>query len=692
MTWLTPLFLIAGLAVAAPIVFHLWQRTPRGRRLFSSTMFLGPSPPRVTRRSRIEQWILLCLRAFALLLLAFGFARPVWRTAAHAPSISSPDKTVAILVDRSASLRRDRFWDALLKRLTSRLDALPNGTHVGLFAFDDRWEAVVPLDAAPGGDEASRRAMIREKLPTLTPGWRGTKLGLGMARTVQALRDFESSRPVREAAELWLASDLAAGADLTGLAGVDWPESLRLEVVTPDLPPGTNAGLQWVESRTDGKGTELRVRVTNAKDSARDRFQLGWDVPDGDRVDIHVPAGQSRTMLAPPRPDGMAETTPLRLFGDDHEFDNRLWSAERRRRSLWILYLGSDAPDDPSGSRFFLEQALAGTTDAQITLRSDVDGTAPVGEAPALVIWTDANVNPPAWLKTTLDGGGAILAAPRSAEDAKLMLTYVGITDADVEEADVPEFSLLSEIDFEDPLFVPFAQARFADFTGIHFWKHRRIRLPTRASRHVLARFDDGDPFLIRESVGEGRCWVVSSGWHSTDSQLARSSKFAPLLHRLLEQSTPLMEHAARADVGSEIAWLSLPGDGPLWIRRPDGATREWSDPAASYADTDVPGIYAASRGGEIESWAVNVAPDESKTDPLPIETLERFGVTTGKSAAEPAPVASPVQQRQLQLEELERRQSLWRWFLLAAFAVLLIETLWASKRVRDAAREAKAP
>ena len=111
MTWLAPLYLAGALAVAAPILFHLWRRTPQGRRAFSTLMFLTPSPPRMTRLSRIEHWALLCLRGLALLLLALAFARPVWRIPATIPIAPEESELVAIVVDTSASLQR--VWAGL---------------------------------------------------------------------------------------------------------------------------------------------------------------------------------------------------------------------------------------------------------------------------------------------------------------------------------------------------------------------------------------------------------------------------------------------------------------------------------------------------------------------------------------------------------------------------------------------------
>ena len=72
---LAPLYALAALAVAGPIIFHLIRRQPQGQQQFSSLMFLQPSPPTLTRRSRVDQWLLLLLRALAIALIAFAFAR-----------------------------------------------------------------------------------------------------------------------------------------------------------------------------------------------------------------------------------------------------------------------------------------------------------------------------------------------------------------------------------------------------------------------------------------------------------------------------------------------------------------------------------------------------------------------------------------------------------------------------------------
>src|SRR5919107_5630083 len=99
MSLLAPLYIAGLLAIAAPIIFHLIRRTPQGRQSFSSLMFLDPSPPRITRRSRLTNIVLLLLRAAALALLAFAFARPFFKQRADGGVSAADGRRVAILVD-----------------------------------------------------------------------------------------------------------------------------------------------------------------------------------------------------------------------------------------------------------------------------------------------------------------------------------------------------------------------------------------------------------------------------------------------------------------------------------------------------------------------------------------------------------------------------------------------------------------
>ena len=69
-------------------------------------MFLRPTPPRLTRRSRLEHLLLLLLRCAVICLLAAGLCAALSSSrpcpSARAPA---PAKRIVVLVDTSASMR-----------------------------------------------------------------------------------------------------------------------------------------------------------------------------------------------------------------------------------------------------------------------------------------------------------------------------------------------------------------------------------------------------------------------------------------------------------------------------------------------------------------------------------------------------------------------------------------------------------
>ena len=53
-------------------------------------------------------------------------------------------------------------------------------------------------------------------------------------------------------------------------------------------------------------------------------------------------------------------------------------------------------------------------------------------------------------------------------------------------EAAVANYAMFGQMDFTHPLFAPFSDPRFGDFTKIRFWKHRKLRdrQTARRTRH----------------------------------------------------------------------------------------------------------------------------------------------------------------------------------------------------------------
>ena len=94
-------FLAAGAAaMTLPLWIHLLLRQKATSMEIGSIRFVKQVVRRTKNRQRIQRWILLALRALAVLLLGLLFARPFFP---ETPADGSTRELV-ILIDRSASM------------------------------------------------------------------------------------------------------------------------------------------------------------------------------------------------------------------------------------------------------------------------------------------------------------------------------------------------------------------------------------------------------------------------------------------------------------------------------------------------------------------------------------------------------------------------------------------------------------
>ena len=719
MSLLAPLYIAGALAVALPILFHLIRRTPQGRQEFSSLMFLAPSPPRITRRSRLSNILLLLLRAAALCLLAFAFARPFLRRSADQSVTQTQGRRVALMVDTSASMRRGDLWTQAKSHVEKVLGELSPADEVALYLFDRQVRpAMTFAEWRETDDPARRAATLRSRLAEAGPTWASTRLGEGLATVADLLAESDSATKSGGDAsaavgrQIVLVSDVQQGSHAEALQGHEWPQNVLLEVRPVTLKQSTNASLQTVrdapgaadeDAAADAKdqppgagGAEarLRVRVTNQFDASREQFSLVWAdergaLPGAEPMKAYVPPGRGQTVRVPWPAPGDRQPDRLILQGDDEDFDNTLYVVPPRTETLRLLFVGDDAPDDTKGLLYYLSNAAGDTARQKVDLvrrnaarpPADVD----LLDARLVVVGSALPPDAAAKLRRWADSGGTVLWVLKDVGAAESMAAAVGAGSFEVSEAPKSDFALLARVDFDHPLFAPFADSRFGDFTKIHFWQHRRVKPAAASAARVLASFDEGDPFLIEQPVGKGRLLIATSGWHPADSQLALSTKFVPLVSQLLRGPDPSGSDPTYV-VGD---WIPVPPelrgensqDAGVAVVSPGGSRLEVPGGATALDATHSPGIYRLTRQGRETSVAVNVAPDESRTAPLPVEELEHWGARLG---SEPRSDELATRQRQLQIMELENRQKLWRWLIVGVLGLLVAETAlagWLARR-----------
>ena len=681
MNFLTPLFLLGGLAIAGPIVFHLIKRTTRERTVFSSLMFLLPTPPRLSKRSRLEHWLLLLLRCLALGLLALGFSRPFFKqTPLDDPTAAQP-KRIVVLVDVSASMRRTGLWAAARERVAATLGKVAAVDQVALYTFDRAATPLLPFEEWNRTAPTDRAALANARLAATSPGWAGTQLGNALITAAEALAENDGKQ-FPGPRQIVLVSDLQAGSRLDALQAYEWPKNVSLDVESVNARNATNAGLQLVADSVDASRAAeavVRVRVSNSADAQREQFKVGWARAEtaggmaGAAIDVYVPPGQSRVVAVPVLKNA-AGLDRIVLTGDDEDFDNTVYVIPPTQQRLTVLWLGNDAPDDVRQPLFFLRRALSDTPRLAVTVvaRNASAQLLPddVGGANIIVVTEPLPSAQAAALREQVVAGKTLVFAPKSAAAAPTLGALLGHEGIALTDVTPTTYAMFAEIDFKHPLFAPFADPRFSDFTKIHIWKYRKLDAATIPDARVVARFDSGDPAVVEAPLGKGRLLVLTTGWQPDDSQLAVSTKFVPLLWSLLELGGGGLGAPAQWIVGETV---------PL----PAGA-----------AEKDLrltePGIRTVTAGGRTLRFAVNLDPNESRTAPLGPDELERLGVPVTQAAPKPAePGDNKIV---LQGIEAENRQKLWRWFIAATLAVLLVESAlagWTARKQNQKQAEA---
>ena len=94
------------------------------------------------------------------------------------------------------------------------------------------------------------------------------------------------------------------------------------------------------------------------------------------------------------------------------------------------------------------------------------------------------------------------------------------------------------------------------------------------------------------------------------------------------------------------------------------------------------PGLYTASGADWSETFAVNLLPAESRTEPIPMDQFQKLGLPMDEAVASPGQLAADV--ATAEKTEANRREY-WQWALLAVLLFVTLETVLAARGSRAA-------
>jgi hypothetical protein len=438
-----------------------------------------------------------------------------------------------------------------------------------------------------------------------------------------------------------------------------------------------NAGPETVlplELWVDGSLAASRLESVTPGTTAPAEFTLRLPVPGAHRVEVRLPPDRypadDRRLL------GIDVTAPVSVLAVDGEPGASLTQSET----------------------FFLQEALrperlAATVPVRVAIAGPASPAAPIPPGTAVVVL--ANVRAPdeqagRVLADYVGAGGSLLVFWGGACDAEAWRRALppGLLPATVAatETSPPERPWrVGAVEYDAPPLAVFRPPAGGTFATASFTLRARLERPLPTSR-VLARFEDGAPWLIERQVGRGRVVFAASTADLEGNDLATRPVYVPLIQRLVLWLAGSLEEASDVEhvAGERLEFTGaadLAGTS-MDVVAPGGASRAVEFRAAAAgsfaatAETGEIGFYRWSRPGRAGLASVNVPAAESDLGPLGADEIEERLRPVRAELVEVSPSGSATDPARLGV------RSLTRPLLLALLAVLLLETVIAGPRL----------
>lgn len=685
---LAPLFLLGLAAIAVPVIIHMIQRERKEVLEFPSLMFVRKIPFHSFRRQRIRHWFLLLLRCAALALLMLAFARPFFRAAALA-AVTDGAREVVILLDRSYSMGYADRWDRAKDAARDAIDGLAADDRATLILFDS------------GAEAGPRSTTDRASLTGLV---NNAELGAGVTRYGPALK---------------LAEGIFEGSDLPRLeavlitdfqrVGVESASGVRFPSGTVLTPIGVGGGDEAVANvsvagvlfnREYFSGRErvvVAARLTNRGAAPVTGLDVALEM-DGREVETLTadlpPNGSTTVDFAAVTLGDAPMAGAVRTGADALPTDDVFNFVVTPGQVVRVLVVGSDRAS--TDANLFLTRALGIGTAPAFDVRTTTSGGFDAAdlEGRQVVILNDAPApsgQTGEALEAFVEGGGGVLvvAGERSAwpADGPDLLPGVVGSPADRDGRG----GSIGFVDYSHPVFEVFAAPRSGDVTTARFFRYRPVEPGPAAV--VLARFDDGNPALSERRVGRGTVLLWASSIDSYWNDLAKKPVYLPFVHRLTEYlgaytpPTPWFSAGQVLNLAEQEVVLGTGGlAGAEYVVMSPSGLRIPVDVGerAGFIDLDEQGFYEVHDANAAETdpltLAVNV--DLAESDLSAVDPEELSSALTGRAGGERADAAPP---REVGAADLERRQAIWWYLLVAAFLLLVAETVVSNRLSRTA-------
>ena len=560
MTFLNPLFLFSLLAVALPLIVHIFSRRRIREIRFSTLRFLESSQRRSMRSVKLRRLLLLALRMIAVALVALAFSRPVIKGRVASLFPGSTPVASCILIDRSYSMGVETENGTLLE------SALKKAEEIAVSAKDDDMIIIASMDEEVRKvyeSEGKGRALAAEAIGRIGISWKATDLRKGVEGAQKMLDETGY-----EARELYIISDFQRSA----LENKDSSQRTKPEKreraagegkarnfiipVWDDL--GGNVTIEDILSPSlvihKGEIIELKITLRNGSSGAGAVSRMSIFI-EGERIinkEITLTPGERKIEKVAFSVDKTGWIRgEVRLKRDKLPFDDRRFFVLNAAEKIRVLLVGEK-------NGFYLKQAVSpeGSEGDMALYKPDIMGitSEAVYKADVIVL----GLGKALWKEDieiikgfVENGGGALIFVRRERKNA---IQEISLLSPEIisRKVNLRDFSLLIPPRVPD-LLLPFSKEEIKGLSRVRFIDDIFVRgIPENA---ILLRFKDRSPFIWKERIGKGTVDFIVFEPTLKGGEFVVSPYFLPVVQQAIIDVAGRSKTAGGIIVGQRAWW-----------------------------------------------------------------------------------------------------------------------------------------
>lgn len=533
MNFLYPQFLWALLAIAIPIIIHLFNFRRFKKVYFSDVRLLKQVELETSKKSNLKHLMILLARILAIAALVFAFAQPFWKNKNSSSGVG--EKIVSVYVDNSFSMQNKLNEFTLLDNAKKEGEKIAN-----LYQQNDKFQ-LITNDFEPKHQRFLTRKQFLSELAELEI----SPVTRPLSQVEQKQLDFLKKETSTNKIGYYISDFQESTSDLEEMK-FDSTVSVNLVSVSPNQQGNVYIDSVWFESpvRIVGKKEKVFAKIRNTtKVDIQLKVELTLKGTVKGILNQDVLSNSSETVsidytiTEPGIVSGMMEISeypdPSATFDDSFYFSYLL----KETSNILVINQSQKFLDNTSGNinQLFKSDPYFKVSNSSI---SSID----YSKFPSsdLIIMNQLNTYSSGLVGELMkytEAGGTLLIIPGDKTEITsinevLLATGVGrFSKKDTSNTKV------SYLNFESPFFKDVFEKTPKNMDLPKVFSMYKLTTSNRNTNRTLMRTQSGNDFLIRSNFKKGKVFVLTVPLSSDFSNFANHSLFVTSLLRVAESS-----------------------------------------------------------------------------------------------------------------------------------------------------------